>query len=212
MSIKEIRRDYARRVLREEDAATDPMMQFQVWFEEAVRAELVDVNAMTLATVSDGGDPAARTVLLRGLDGRGFVFFSNYESAKARDLAARPRACLLFFWAEIERQIRITGDVAKVSEAESAAYFQSRPLESQLGAWASPQSAPLADRAELEARLAQIRERFQGQTVPLPPFWGGYLVTPTSLEFWQGRPSRLHDRLLYTRQSDGSWARTRLAP
>lgn len=212
MSIREIRRDYAHRQLREEDVSLDPIEQFQRWFEDAEHAELLDVNAMTLATVTEQGDPAARTVLLRGIDARGLLFFTNYESAKARDLAAYPRACLLFFWAELERQIRITGDVSKVSDAESAAYFHSRPLESQLGAWASPQSAPIESRSELERRLEQIRNQYEGQPVPLPSFWGGYLVTPTSLEFWQGRPSRLHDRLLYTRQVDGAWVRTRLAP
>ena len=166
---------------------------------------------MTLATISPAGDPAARIVLLKGFDEHGFVFFTNYESAKGRDLAAIPRGCLLFFWVELERQVRITGSVTKVSTAESDEYFHSRPVESQIGAWASAQSTAVADRAALETRYAELSAQHTGQVVPLPPFWGGYRVKPEQIEFWQGRPSRLHDRLLYTRDS-GDWSRSRLAP
>jgi len=210
-SIADLRREYASRALTEAQADRDPIRLFSAWFDEAVNAELLDVNAMTLATVTATGDPAARIVLLKDFDDRGFVFFTNYESAKGADLAARPRACLLFFWLELERQVRITGSVAKVSSAESEQYFHSRPFESQIGAWASAQSTTVADRAQLEARYAEVSAQYAGQVVPLPPFWGGYRVTPEVIEFWQGRQSRLHDRLLYTR--DGAiWSRRRLSP
>lgn len=210
-SIADLRREYSTRALTEDQADRDPIRQFAAWFEEAVKAELLDLNAMTLATVSPEGDPAARIVLLKGFDDHGFVFFTNYDSAKGRDLAVRPRACLLFFWVELERQVRITGSVAKVSTAESDEYFHSRPVASQLGAWASAQSSPVAHRDHLETRYAELAKQYEGQAVPLPPFWGGYRVTPESIEFWQGRQSRLHDRLLYTREADG-WSRARLAP
>lgn len=209
--IADLRREYSTRALSEDQADPDAIRQFAAWFQEAVKAELLDVNAMTLATVSASGDPAARIVLLKGFDDSGFVFFTNYDSAKGRDLAAHPRACLLFFWVELERQVRITGSVTKVSAAESDEYFHSRPLASQLGAWASAQSSPLPDRGQLESRYAELEKQYQGQPVPLPPFWGGYRVTPDSLEFWQGRQSRLHDRLLYTRHGEG-WSRSRLSP
>lgn len=210
-AIADLRRDYASRALSEAQADADPIRQFTTWFDEAVNAQLLDVNAMTLATVSASGDPAARIVLLKGFDASGFVFFTNYESAKGQDLAAHPRACLLMFWRELERQVRITGSIAKVSTAESAEYFHSRPFESQVGAWASAQSTTVADRAQLEARYADLAAQYAGQVVPLPPFWGGYRVTPERMEYWQGRPSRLHDRLLYTRTADG-WSRSRLSP
>lgn len=211
MSLQDLRREYASRELNEADAAADPLEQFARWFDEAGRAELVDVNAAVLATASAAAEPAARIVLLRGFDERGFVFFTNYDSAKARDLAENPRASLLFFWAELERQIRITGAVAQVTPEESDAYFHTRPLASQLGAWASPQSRPIASRADLESRFAEESRRYANQRVPLPPFWGGYRVAPERIEFWQGRPNRLHDRLLYIRRHDG-WDRSRLAP
>lgn len=210
-SIADIRREYASRALGEDEANADPMRQFGVWFEEAASAQLLDVNAMTLATTTANGDPAARIVLLKGFDDDGFVFFTNYDSAKGRELAAHPRACLLFFWVELERQVRITGPVTKVSAAESDEYFHSRPFESQVGAWASAQSTPVADRGVLETRYAQLAAQYDGQTVPLPSFWGGYRVAPEQVEFWQGRPSRLHDRLLYTRGTSG-WSRRRLSP
>jgi len=210
-SIAELRREYASRALTEADALDDPIQQFAVWFGEALKSELLDTNAMTLATASRDGEPAARIVLLKGFDETGFVFFTNYESAKAADLERNPRACLLLFWAVLERQVRVTGRVSKTSTQESEKYFQSRPFESQIGAWASAQSRTLSDRASLEARYAELAAKYAGGPVPLPPFWGGYRVAPETIEFWQGRKSRLHDRLLYTQHAD-TWVRSRLAP
>jgi len=211
-TLADLRREYASRALNEDEAGADPIQLFSVWFGEALKAELLDVNAMALATATPAGEPAARTVLLKDFDEAGFVFFTNYESAKGRDLDANPRACLLLFWAELERQVRINGSVTKTSAAESDAYFHSRPFESQIGAWASEQSRTVSGRAPIEARYAELAAKYAGATVPLPPFWGGYCVKPDTIEFWQGRESRLHDRLLYTRQSDASWSRSRLAP
>jgi len=167
---------------------------------------------MTLATSSARAEPSARTVLLKGADENGFVFYTNYDSAKGRDLAENPRASLLFFWRELERQVRINGSVTKTTHAESDGYFHSRPLESQISAAISDQSRPVADRSELERRYAQFAAKYKDSLVPLPASWGGYRVRPEAIEFWQGRKSRLHDRLLYTRQADGSWQRSRLAP
>jgi pyridoxamine 5'-phosphate oxidase len=211
-TLADLRREYASRALTEDAAHADPIRQFTAWFEEAVQSQLIDVNAMTLATASPSGEPAARIVLLKGADESGFVFYTNYESAKGRDLNANPRACLLLFWAELERQVRITGSVSRTSAGESGTYFHSRPFESQIGASVSKQSRPVADRADLETRYAELAEKYRGSVVPLPSNWGGYRVTPERIEFWQGRKSRLHDRLLYTRQSDGSWSRSRLEP
>jgi pyridoxamine 5'-phosphate oxidase len=210
-SLADLRREYASRALTERDADADPIQQFSLWFGEALKSELLDTNAMTLATASRDGEPSARIVLLKGFDEAGFVFFTNYDSAKARDLDGNPRACLLLFWAALERQVRVTGGVSKTSVQESEKYFQSRPFESQIGAWASAQSRTLHDRAALEARYAELAAKYAGGPVPLPPFWGGYRVSPETIEFWQGRKSRLHDRLLYTKNA-GAWARSRLAP
>jgi pyridoxamine 5'-phosphate oxidase len=210
-SIADLRREYASRALTESDALDDPIQQFSLWFGEALKSELLDTNAMTLATASREGGPSARIVLLKGFDEAGFVFFTNYESAKARDLDDNPRACLLLFWAALERQVRVTGRVSKTSAQESETYFQSRPFESQIGAWASAQSRTLHDRAALETRYAELASKYAGGSIPLPPFWGGYRVAPETIEFWQGRKSRLHDRLLYTKR-DSTWSRSRLAP
>lgn len=214
MSPRDLRREYIRRTLNEADADADPIVQFGRWFEEAVQGELTDANAMTLATVGPDGSPSARTVLLKGFDADGFVFYTNHDSAKGRDLASRPRAALLFFWAELERQVRVTGAVAQVPADESDAYFHSRPRESQLGAWASPQSQAISGRDVLDAAYHRIESAHPDPTapVPRPPHWGGYLVRPDRIEFWQGRANRLHDRLLYTRGADGQWIMERLAP
>ncbi len=202
-----------REALDEARVAPSPLQQFERWFDEAVRASLPEPNAMTLATVGADGKPAARIMLLKGFDERGFVFFTNYASRKGGELSARPDAALLFFWAELERQVRIEGVVAKVSDAESADYFASRPRPSQIGAWASPQSETVADRRALEARYAAAEAQHRG-VVPRPAHWGGYRLAPALLEFWQGRPSRLHDRIRYTRSRahPQRWDIDRLAP
>jgi pyridoxamine 5'-phosphate oxidase len=210
--MKDLRRDYTARRLDEQSAGDDPIAQFGNWFEEAVQAELIDVNAMSLATATAAGEPSVRTVLLKGVDERGFVFFTHYDSRKGHDLRENPRAALLFFWAELERQIRITGPVSTLPPEESDTYFLSRPIESQYAAWAATQSAVLPDRDALETAYAGVKRRFEAEPMARPPAWGGFVVRPEQLEFWQGRPSRLHDRLLYTRQHDGSWSRVRLAP
>lgn len=196
--------------LNEADVAADPFTQFQRWFDEALRAELPMANAMTLATAGADGAPAARIVLLKGIDHDGFVFYTNYLSRKGRELAVNPRAALLFHWTDLEREVRIEGSVEKVSAAESDEYFASRPLGSRHAAIASPQSETVASRADLEARFAAAAAT-HGEGAPRPPHWGGYRVKPVSVEFWQGRPSRLHDRLLYTRQGE-RWTIARLAP
>jgi pyridoxamine 5'-phosphate oxidase len=192
----------------------NPFVQFTRWFHDAhaLDAQGLDPTAMTLATASADGIPAARMVLLKSFDERGFVFFSHYDSPKGRDLAENPRAALVFYWAPQERQVRLMGDVTRVAPDESQTYFNSRPREARLSTWASRQSTVLPDRAALEARLAEARARFPGDDIPLPPYWGGFRLAPASFEFWQARPGRLHDRLRYTRQPDGAWRLERLAP
>lgn len=213
LNLADMRRDYALAGLAEADApANDPWPLWERWLAEAVKTGIREPNALVVATADATGQPSTRMVLLKGADRAGFVFYSNYESRKAGELAANPRAALLFPWHELERQVIVEGSVEKVSAEESTAYFHSRPLGSQVGAWASAQSTVLSGREELERRVAARMAEFQGQVVPLPPFWGGYRVVPTAIEFWQGRPSRLHDRLRYTRQPGGQWSRTRLSP
>jgi pyridoxamine 5'-phosphate oxidase len=211
MSLAELRKDYSLAVLLEKDLARDPFRQFEKWFQEAEAAKVAEPNAMILSTAGAGG-PSARTVLLRGLDGRGFVFYSHYESRKGRDLAASPRASLLFPWLALERQVIVEGAVARVPREESAAYFHSRPHASQLAAWASAQSAVIADRAALDAAFKAAEKKYAGQEVPLPPHWGGWRLSPETVEFWQGRRNRLHDRLRYRRSEDGGWLVERLSP
>jgi pyridoxamine 5'-phosphate oxidase len=209
--IAAIRKDYTFGGLEEGDVDADPIAQFTRWFAEAERAEVPEHNAMTVATVSADGQPSARILLLKGVDERGFVFFTNYESRKGNDLAANPRAALAFFWPQLERQVRIEGTVAPVSREESRAYFDTRPLGSRLGAHLSRQSRVIAGRDELEREFARLQEQHADGDVPLPEHWGGYRLAPSTLEFWQGRPSRLHDRLRY-RQDGGAWVIERLSP
>ncbi|BDB25088.1 pyridoxine/pyridoxamine 5'-phosphate oxidase [Cupriavidus sp. TA19] len=209
--LADLRRTYVLGSLTETDVAPDPMSQFKRWFDEAVTAKLPEPNAMTLATVGADGQPSARIVLLKGIDDRGFTFFTNYESRKGLDLAANPRAALLFHWVQLERQVRVEGIVEKVAEDESDAYFASRPLGSRVGAWASEQSREVPGRDVLEQRELEYRSKF-GDNPPRPPHWGGYRLVPTALEFWQGRPSRLHDRIVFRVQPGGAWQIVRLSP
>ncbi len=211
-SIADIRRDYSLKTLLETEVAPNPFLQFGDWWQQAVESEIDEVNAMTLATASLEGVPSARIVLLKGYDERGFVFFTNYESAKGQELADNPKASLLFFWKELERQVRITGLVEKLSAGENDDYFLSRPTGSQIGAWASPQSHIIENRSWLERRVEELNEKFKTEQLTRPPHWGGYRVKPVIIEFWQGRSSRLHDRLQYTLQDNGSWKIERLAP
>ncbi|SCU77010.1 Pyridoxine/pyridoxamine 5'-phosphate oxidase [Cupriavidus necator] len=209
--LADLRRSYVLGSLSETDVAPDPMSQFKRWFDEAVTAKLPEPNAMTLATVDADGQPSARIVLLKGIDDRGFTFFTNYESRKGLDLAANPRAALLFHWVQLERQVRVEGHVEKVSDDESDAYFATRPLGSRVGAWASAQSREVPGRDVLEQREQEYRSKF-GENPPRPPHWGGYRLVPTALEFWQGRPSRLHDRIVFRLQPGGGWQIVRLSP
>ncbi|MGO8902081.1 MAG: pyridoxamine 5'-phosphate oxidase [Isosphaeraceae bacterium] len=211
MSVHESRKDYNRLSLGEGELDPDPIRQFHQWFEEATLSEIPEPNAMVLATASPDARPSARIVLLRGYDERGFVFFTNYESRKGRELDANPHAALVFHWHDLERQIRVEGPVVRSSAEESDAYFQSRPAGSRLGAWASRQSEVIADREILEARIRALELEYANRPIPRPEHWGGYRVVPTVIEFWQGRPSRLHDRLRYTR-SEGGWLIERLSP
>jgi pyridoxamine 5'-phosphate oxidase len=206
-----LRRDYALSSLSETDVDADPIRQFERWFADAVSAQVPEPNAMTLATASRDGVPSARIVLLKGVDSRGFVFYTDFRSRKGAELTENPLAALTFLWKEIERQVRISGAVSRASAAESEAYFRTRPAGSRLGAWASQQSSVIANRAELEERLREVALRFPNGDVPLPPHWGGFRVVPDEIEFWQGRADRLHDRLLYRREDSG-WTISRLSP
>jgi pyridoxamine 5'-phosphate oxidase len=210
--ISRLRKEYTRTGLDESDAAPDPIEQFRGWFDDALAAGLHEPNAMTLATATPEGRPSARIVLIKGFDERGFVFYTNYGGRKARELEANPHCALVFYWGELERQVRVEGRVSRISETESDAYFAGRPRGSQLGAWASEQSRPIDSRVALDRRLREFERGYQGREIPRPPFWGGYRVEPEAIEFWQGRENRLHDRLLYRRSADGGWKRERLQP
>ena len=209
--LSSLRRNYTRATLEESDVDADPIVQFGRWMREARAAQVLEPTAMTLATATADGHPSARIVLLKGVDARGFVWYTDYRSRKAAELTANPYAALVFHWAELERQVRVTGRVSVVSREESAEYFAGRPVGSRRGAWASHQSLPIAERAALERQFEAVSERFAGDDVPLPDHWGGFRLDPVELEFWQGRASRLHDRIHYVREGD-AWRRERLSP
>ncbi|HWF18724.1 MAG TPA: pyridoxamine 5'-phosphate oxidase [Verrucomicrobiae bacterium] len=211
-SIADLRREYAYAGLRRADLDVDPIVQFSKWLEQAVAAGLHDPNAMTLSTVDAAGQPSGRIVLLKAVDQNGFSFFTNYGSRKGSELAGNPKVSLVFFWPEFERQVCITGTASKVSREMSEQYFKSRPKGSRLAAWVSSQSEAIANRAVLEKKLEELIAKHPGENVPLPPYWGGYCVAPSSIEFWQGRPNRLHDRFVYVRQARGGWVLERLSP
>jgi pyridoxamine 5'-phosphate oxidase len=211
MTLAELRREYTLGGLRRAELLADPLAQFEKWLAAAVEAHALEPNAMTLGTVGRDGQPSARTVLLKGIDARGLVFFTNYESRKGRELAENPRVSLLVYWRELERQIQVCGTASKASREESEAYFKSRPEGSRLAAWASRQSETIPDRAFLEKKAAEAAEKFRGQEIPTPPHWGGYVVAPVTMEFWQGRVNRLHDRFLY-RKEGMVWTLERLSP
>ncbi len=212
MNFASTRTDYAKGELRRTDLDPDPITQFHVWMDAAVAANVLEPTAMSLATVGNDGRPRVRTVLLKGLDERGFAFYTNLESRKGQQLAEQPVASLLFNWLALERQIIVAGGVERVSDEEAFAYFSSRPVRSRRAAWSSPQSRRIESRAKLEAQLSEIQERFPDDNIPLPPFWGGFRVKPAQIEFWQGRRDRLHDRFEYTPSPDGTWSIERLAP
>jgi pyridoxamine 5'-phosphate oxidase len=206
-----LREEYTRTGLAEADVAPDPVVQFRAWFRDALAADLHEPNAMILATATAGGKPSARTVLLKGYDERGFVFYTNYDGRKAKEIETNPTCAILFYWGELERQVRIEGRASRLSGEESDAYFAGRPRGSRLGAWASEQSRPVQDRSILEERVRALEAVYEGREIPRPPFWGGYRVKPDTIEFWQGRESRLHDRLVYHRSGRG-WKIVRLQP
>ena len=212
MTIADLRKDYMQGGLSEAEAGDDPFSLFKSWFEIAVNANLPEPNAMALATSTLAGRPSVRFVLLKGTDERGFTFFSNYDSRKGNELAENPYASVAFLWDELERQVRIEGRIERVSEADSDAYFQVRPIGSRLGAWASAQSAIIPDRAWLEAKQAELMAKYPDGDVPRPPHWGGYRLLPDTIEFWQGRRGRLHDRIQFTANGTGSWEKVRLSP
>jgi pyridoxamine 5'-phosphate oxidase len=211
-SIADIRKDYKLRSLSETDVAVNPFDQFTRWWDDAVSSEIDEINAMTLATATTDGFPSARIVLLKGYDHDGFIFFTNYQSQKGQELEINPHAALVFFWKELERQVRIEGIIEKVSGKESDEYYNSRPVGSRIGAWASPQSEVIANREEIENNFASLEKKFGNENIPRPGHWGGYKLRPTMLEFWQGRSSRLHDRIRYALQKDHNWLIERLAP
>ena len=211
-SIADIRKDYKLRSLDETDVVADPIKQFEKWWNEATHSNIEEVNAMTLATSTSAGRPSARIVLLKGFDEKGFVFFTNYNSHKAAEIAENAQVALVFFWKELERQVRIEGTVVKVSDTDSDTYFNSRPEGSKIGAWASPQSKIIVSREVIETNVEEIQKNFGGKEIERPDFWGGYVVKPVLIEFWQGRSSRLHDRLQYTRSENNTWKIERLAP
>jgi pyridoxamine 5'-phosphate oxidase len=211
MSIADLRKEYSRAILSESSVSADPVGQFAKWFDEAVAANIPEPNAMSVATVGADGRPSSRILLIKQFDANGFTWFTNYDSRKGHDLLQNPHAALLFHWVELERQVRIEGTVERVPEAESEAYFHSRPIKSRIGAVASQQSEPVADRDVLEARFEQVAKQY-GEHPPRPANWGGYRLRPERMEFWQGRRSRLHDRIVYTRRADGGWDCGRLQP
>ena len=212
MSLADLRKEYSLAGLAEQDLARDPFRQFEKWFQEAQAAKIPEPNAMTLGTVSPEGFPSQRTVLLKAFDRKGFTFFTNYRSCKASHIAANPAVSLLFPWITLERQVILQGYAEKISAAESLGYFTTRPRDSQIGAWVSNQSEVITSRKILLMKLEEIKNRFKDGEIPLPSFWGGYRVVPKTIEFWQGGPARIHDRFLYTRRADDSWAIDRLAP
>jgi pyridoxamine 5'-phosphate oxidase len=211
-AIADLRKEYSSETLLEKDVASEPIQQFQKWWDQAIETEILEANAMTLATASADGLPSARVVLIKDFDERGFVFYTNYKSYKAEQLEENPKACLVFYWKELERQVRIIGLVEKVSETESNQYFHSRPIGSRIGAWASPQSKVIENREWLESEFEKRKEEFRDEQVSRPPHWGGYRVKPVIIEFWQGRYSRLHDRIQYSLEENGTWKIERLAP
>ncbi|NRB07202.1 MAG: pyridoxamine 5'-phosphate oxidase [Richelia sp.] len=211
-TIAELRKDYTLEGLHESGVSHNPFQQFGIWFEQALSAQLPEPNAMTVATSTPDGTPSARIVLLKNFDERGFIFYTNYLSHKGVELITNPQAAIVFWWAELERQVRICGNVEQISDQESDKYFYSRPLNSRLGAWASEQSQAIASREVLEERFQELQEKYANEEIPRPPYWGGFLVVPQEFEFWQGRTSRLHDRLGYTLLDDGGWQIERLSP
>jgi len=212
MNLADLRREYTKGGLRRADLEPNPIVQFQKWFEQALNAQILEPSAMTLATADEKGRPSARIVLLKAVDERGFVFFTNYESRKGNELAVNPHAALVCYWAELEREVLVAGEITRVSREESAKYFAMRPRGSQLSAWVSKQSSVVESRAFLESELAKAEERFANRDVELPPYWGGYVLNPVRIEFWQGRPNRLHDRFQYSKEPGGRWRIERLSP
>jgi pyridoxamine 5'-phosphate oxidase len=212
ISIEDIRKVYQLQSLLEKDADVDPVKQFEIWWQQVIESKIEEPNAMTLSTCTTSGKPSSRIVLLKGIKKNGFVFFTNYLSRKGKEIEANPFVSLLFFWKELERQVRIEGEIKKISEQESDDYFFKRPKESRIGAWSSPQSEVIKNRAVLEKNVSGYIKKFESQNIPRPPYWGGYIVMPTLIEFWQGRPGRLHDRLRYTLNEKNLWKIERLAP